>query len=288
LNYLHNKHPDMYECLDNYTIFDTSPTLHNLQREFLVSGSDNETKIHADKIKLVNVDLMNIAEGISPFLLASSKPTFVIALEVLDNLPHDKIMRCARSREVLQAEVIPFEASHGSETFRTLNDKLLEEILSRAPELYVPKVFEEPRWIPTVALGILLKLFECRPNSSIAFADFDWLPLPDVKSSIGIARSAMNDPLVTDMHGQDHTCYLSSPADVLCDILFPTDFDNLASFIKRIDHDNKFSVLYMKQHEFLLKHGTEEVEQTKSWLTGYSPLIHDFGNCSVLEVTRQK
>jgi hypothetical protein len=43
----------------------------------------------------------------------------------------------------------------------------------------------------------------------------------------------------------------------------------------------------MKQSEFMLKYGKHEVDQTKSWLTGYSPLINDFGNCSVLEVIPQ-
>ena len=58
LNHLREFHYDTYERLDRYTIFDTSPTLHELQREVLVDGS-----IHADKIKLINIDLMEVAEG---------------------------------------------------------------------------------------------------------------------------------------------------------------------------------------------------------------------------------
>ena len=303
LNHLRENHQETYDRLDSYTIFDTSPTLHGLQREFLIGSSDDlnndESKVHADKIKLVNVDLMNVAEGSSPFLDPTDKPTAVIALELLDNLPHDKIGMCMSSRDILQVEVHPLESSdpaarsHHSEIFTPLNDKLLQDILSIAPHLYAPTVSQGPRWVPTVALGVLMKIFECRPNATVAFADFDWLPAPDVTDSLklAIAERALGDPLVTDMTGKDHSCYLSSPPDALCDILFPTDFGRLAAFVNEFCATKKKSrgkfpitVSSLKQNEFLLKHGAHEVEKTKSWLTGYSPLIHDFGNCSVLEV----
>jgi hypothetical protein len=162
--------------------------------------------------------------------------------------------------------------------------------LSIAPELYVPKVSQGPRWIPTVALGVLLKLFDCRPNTRIAFADFDWLPPPDLAESCAaaLAEPSIGDPLVTDMEGNDYACYLSPPQDALCDILFPTDFERLARFVHAaINPTYNVSVSHMKQSEFMLKYGKHEVDQTKSWLTGYSPLINDFGNCSVLEVIPQ-
>ena len=42
-----------------------------------------------------------------------------------------------------------------------------------------------------------------------------------------------------------------------------------------------------KQADFLLKHGPEQVAATTSWLTGYSPMVDDFANCSVLTVTHR-
>lgn len=288
----------IYERLESYTIYDTSPTLHELQREV--------TSIHAYKMRLVNSDLIDIAEGSSPFLSQSNKPTVVIALELLDNLPHDKIARCIQSREIMQAEVVPFEGLyqnssstctqqlHYSEVFHPLNDDLLQNILCKAPGLYSPKLSQGPIWIPSVACGVLMKLYECRPNTSIALADFDWLPPPDIDNLLSPARAepTAGDPLVTDMNGKDHACYLSSPPNALCDILFPTDFKRLAAFVNHIhsakSNHSTFSVTSMKQSEFLLKHGMQEIQQTKSWLTGYSPLIDDFGNCSVLEVMTQQ
>ena len=233
LNHLNDSHPDMYDRLKSYTIYDTSPTLHELQRKVLIDDSS-----HADKVKLVNIDIMDIAEGNTPFLEPSDTPTALIALELLDNLPHDKIARCIDTGNILQAEVMPLESDASSdqidttipykEIFSPLNDPLLENIVSITPT-YNPTISQGPRWLPTVALGILLRLFECRPNSSLMFADFDWLPLPDADQR-NLIDKAVGDPLVTDMNGNDHSSYLTNPPNALCDKLFPTDFDRMQTF----------------------------------------------------------
>ena len=263
------------------------------------------------------------------FLPPADTPTALIALELLDNLPHDKIGRCIETGDILQAEVMPMTSldielsspvdeellqsvQHWNhldtsqpytETFSPINDPILQTILSVAPSVYTPLASHGPRWVPTVALGILMKLFECRPNSSVAFADFDWLPRPDLEGSsnanqygeedmISMAEPAVGDPIVTDMNGNDHLCYLTSPPDALCDILFPTDFGKLATFTDQLhqlrtetnENELAVSASAMKQNEFLMKYGSDEVNKTKGW-TGYSPMLEDFGNCSVLTVT---
>jgi hypothetical protein len=297
LNHLRLHHSDVYDRLIEYTIFDTSPTLYELQRQNLKNDS-----VIAEKINLINIDMIDIAEGTSSFLTPSDIPTTLIALELLDNLPHDKIVRCFETDEILQAEVTSVDYDDCSsdtlqpyhETFSPVRDALLNNILSLSPSLYTPFNSIGPRWIPSVALGILMRTFECRPNSAVAFADFDFLPPPDISSSPGdhnlmlAAEPAFGDPIVTDMKGNDHPCYLTSPP--LCDILFPTDFSRLASFTKSIlqsdDTSNRelpLSVAAMKQKDFLLQYGIDEVNRTTSW-TGYSPMINDFGNCSVLVV----
>lgn len=252
----------------------------------------------------------------SDFLTPSDIPTAVIAMELLDNLPHDKIGRCIKTGDILQAVLVPsddadgYEQSdrgsisthknidtsiHYTETFAPISDPLLRSIISIAPSLYTPTI--RPRWVPTVAIGILMKLYECRPNSSVAFADFDWLPPSNLSSNSrtrtaapsAVTAAADGDPIVTDMEGHDHECYLTSPPNELCDILFPTDFGRLANFadryITKATHNRiPYTTKAMKQSEFLNKYGPAEVEQTKGW-TGYSPMIHEFGNCSVLVIT---
>ncbi|EJK52189.1 hypothetical protein THAOC_28569, partial [Thalassiosira oceanica] len=156
LDYLHDFHFDAYEALQRYTIIDTSPTLHELQRKVL-----KERSKHADKVDLVNADLMDIAEGQSVFLPSSDVPTAVLAFELLDNLPHDKIARCVDTGNVLQAQVSAtrgdeFKSTHVDiyiETYSNLADPLLKRILEVRPSLYTPLASQGPRWVPTVALG---------------------------------------------------------------------------------------------------------------------------------------
>jgi Putative S-adenosyl-L-methionine-dependent methyltransferase len=47
---------------------------------------------------------------------------------------------------------------------------------------------------------------------------------------------------------------------------------------------NNFSTMVQvqKQYDFLQMYGPAQVQATTSWFTGYSPMIHDFENCSVL------
>ena len=290
LDHLHDFHFDAYEALQRYTIIDTSPTLHELQRKVL-----KERSKHADKVDLVNVDLMDIAEGHSVFLPSSDVPTAVLAFELLDNLPHDKMARCIDTGNVLQAQVSAdgMKSSHVDtsleyvETYSPLSDPLLKRISEVRPSLYTPLASQGPRWVPSVALGFLMRLYECRPNSSVAFADFDWLPPADVgtiparqDSDILMAEPAIGDPIVTDMSGKDHPCYLTSPPDAPCDILYPTDFGRLAAFASGLLSTDGLACQHMKQSEFLLRYGNAEVNRTRGY-TGYSPMIHDFGNTSV-------
>ena len=57
LNHLAEYYPESYERLQCYTIFDTSKTLHEYQREVLMSSR------HAKKFALVNTDMIDVAEG---------------------------------------------------------------------------------------------------------------------------------------------------------------------------------------------------------------------------------
>lgn len=207
-------------------------------------------------------------------------------MEVLDNLPHDKVR--AKSRKKLeQAEVRTTETGGKEEVFVPLMDPLLTNVLKRVPS-YV-KTTMSPVWVPSVACGVLRHLLKQRPNLSLAFADFDWLPPPDLELANETSSSywAHGEPIITDMDGTDHLCYLNAPPH--CDVLFPTDFQQLASFLKRsiADREN-WTVKVLKQGDFLQTFGPSHVQATKSWLTGHTPLLHDFSNCSVLTLTTQQ
>ena len=299
LDYLKTQKPDLYSNLTSYTLVDSSLTLHRLQKERL-GNSD-----HADKVRFERKDLLDVAEKRTAIVSKSEIPTIVLGMEVLDNLPHDKVR--AKSRKTIeQAEVRRIVTRNGGsnkeEIFVPLNDPLLSRVLKTVPA-YVK--MQQPTWVPTVACGVLHHFLTQRSNLSFAFADFDWLPPPDLlfleddeasSSSSSLSVWAEGEPIVTDMDGKDHPCYMNCPPN--CDILFPTDFNKLASFVKRSTaavaaastrrESNKASTIsstitsVYKQHEFLETFGPQHVRSTKSWLTGHTPLIDDFSNCSVL------
>lgn len=250
-----------------------------------------------------------------PILEKSNVPTIILGLEVLDNLPHDKVrVSSPTKRNMLeQAEIRQVaKDSKGSdyycetdleEVFVSLSDHLLSRVIDLVPSYLVNQY---PTWIPTVACGVIEHVASQRPNWRLVMADFDWLPPPDIRLASGPSKRqrpsaewARGEPLVTSMDGQDQECYLNAPP--LCDILFPTDFDKLACFVNGIITESaseiprgipgsaaKSNMLIVKvesQSEFLQRYGPEEVEATKSWLTGHTPLLHDFSNCSVLTVS---
>eukprot|EP00980_Cylindrotheca_fusiformis_P014483 scaffold3875_cov123-Cylindrotheca_fusiformis.AAC.3 len=218
-------------------------------------------------------------------LSKSDTPTIVLGLEILDNLPHDKV-RAKSRKNIEQAEVRTTRTGDKEEVFVALKDPLLSKVMKTVPS-YVRSV-QIPVWVPSVACGVMHHLLKQRPNLSLAFADFDWLPPPDLvpeaESNVPTSYWAHGEPIVTDMKGRDHPCYLAAPP--YCDVLFPTDFQLLGSFLKRSigDNENK-TVQVLKQSEFLQKFGPSHVKATKSWLTGHTPLLHDFSNCSVLTLT---
>jgi hypothetical protein len=271
LSYLKTSNPGIYEQLKSYTLIDSSPSLHKLQAQVLATGE------HASKLKFELMDLVDIAEGRRPLLSQSNVPTIVLGLEILDNLPHDKIR--GRTRKKLeQAEVQRTEGTNVRERFTALADPLLKTILDKVPMYGSPY----PRWVPSIACGVLQHIVHQRDNVAVALADFDWLPSPDLDANTPlkqISEIAEGEPIVTDMSGKDHECYLTAPSH--CDILFPTDFETLALFTKKslsTDQSARFQVKVQKQYDFLKEWGPEHVAKTQSrigWKQRHNPLLHD-------------
>ena len=293
LERLKKRYPSVYASLSSYTLLDASSTLQELQHETV-------SPLHKEKVKYIHQDLgdddFDFTWNLSGDACDDTQ-VVVIGLEVLDNLPHDKVMRLntdsgsSENDNYLQAEIV--QSSNSSlqeileESFKPLTDKHLKTVLHDLPD-FGPKRVGTVRWIPTVACNFIRKLYQTFPEAAILFADFDYLP-PASNMSNGdyVIRSidAEWDPLVTDMDGVDYECYLSSPK--LCDILFPTDFVRLSQYVKLYCHPD-LKVKIHKQGHFMNTFGSEEVSLTKSWFhLGYSPLVDEFLNCSILSVSNQ-
>ena len=273
LAHLQQKYPEVYERLSSYTIVDSSPSLHALQQDLLLQGE------FSSKLKFLQKDLTDVAESKTTLLPSVSKiPTIFLALELLDNLGHDKVIRDVASRKIEHAVI-----ENGEEVFRPLSDPLLKQVLLHLPSYGGSN--GKPIWVPSVACGVLMEIAKSRPNSWLVLADFDFLPTPDLDERTGERKTllAEGEPLVTDMNGIDHDCYLNSPQ--LVDVLYPVDFVKLARFSEKV-FANGGEVALKKQNTFLLDNGPSQVHATRSRWTRFSPMVHDFSNCSVLTVSR--
>jgi Putative S-adenosyl-L-methionine-dependent methyltransferase len=312
LDYIHATVPDdIYPNITSYTVIDYSKPLLDHQREIF------SATIHASKFLIRSLDLCEYAlsspgfdtavpSQVSLFSTKASPSkkrktiTIVIGLELLDNLPHDKIRYCDRTGQAEQTELTAVDATNGpmKEIFVPLSDLILQNILQYYPVVQSP--FQtECYWIPTVACGIIHGLFKERPDACLLFADFDSfvnaIPNPAVSAPTateGISSDtrtplpAVGDPVVTDMNDVDLSSYMQC-SETATDILFPTNFYALAYFVKacrQLVASRKFPLrtIVRKQNEVLQIHGPEQVHATTSWWTGYSPMIHDFVNCSIL------
>ena len=267
--------PDVYDRMISYTIVDASPSLHDFQRQTLQGGP------HSQKLKFQLQDLTDVAEEKASLLSSSEEPTIVMGLELLDNLAHDKV-RQSLNGKLEQAEITVDITGQLVENFVPLTDTLLSQSLNKLPSFGSSRPF----WFPSVACGVLKHITEVRPNASILLADFDWLPQPDLEGEVPERRSTWADgePIVTDMKGVDHECFLHAPH--LVDILYPTEFSKMAAILRKLCR--RHPVAFTKQADFLQTYGDKDIEATKSWLTGYTPLLEDFGNCSILTVSRRK
>ena len=284
LSRLRSDYPALYEKI-TYTIFDASPTLHELQKQELHAHGHVD-----DKVEFVLRDMTDVAEGVGDFLSSSPdlRPTIVIACELLDNLAHDKVTRCRRTRALQQAEVIEnassVEGTECREVFEPLTDPLLAELIEDAPS-FVSGTGRRPIWIPTVACGVIRRLYEERPNASMILADFDWLPALDLEERSIVRRASVladGEPIITDMDDVDHVCYATAPRR--CDILFPTDYLRLADYVRK-RAKGLAQVRVTKQADFLLEYGRDHVDATRGWIGGFTPLLEDFSNYSILAAT---
>lgn len=297
LHALQTQAPDVYEQITQYTLIDNSPTLLELQQETV-------SQEYRDKMAFRHLDLLQVAEQpfskdtemslLTPNLHSNDHnrnttdtTTFVLALEVLDNLPHDKIRIRSGSQMIEQAEIHPQPDGTLEEVFVPLTDPLLQQLVTK----FIGTQRRPVTWFPTVAYRLLQQILEQQPTTQLLLMDFDSLPHPDrLRNHHRNSTWAYGEPLVTDMDDMDHLCYLTPRDDQHCDILFPTDFRQLHRAAQTILSSSSSSssssqVTTAKQSQFLQAYGPAQVEATQSWLTGYTPLLHDFVNCSALTVT---
>jgi len=297
LNFLKRSAPEIYKDA-RYTIIEISPTLAEVQRNRLIPQ-------HQEKIEVLEQDFLDIK------WVCKHRNPFIIAMEVLDNMPHDKVMWDADLHCMMET----FIEGNGTpdfpyhEKFRPIQDKWINQMLEIDPGIkeklkqnstagekasanWWPNLFRKAEsqnvsaaFIPTCTLQFFNVLKASFPDCSIIIQDFDDLPPPEnPQGKDDGSLNAYNVPLVSskDMNSgksQDYLSYLVNSGMV--DIFFATDFDLLSKMCSEVLQCGKtLSQPYVLKGSTFMK-TYAQIEHTKT-MSGFNPILEDFENTSFL------
>jgi hypothetical protein len=299
LDYLQLQRPDVYETC-RYTIAEISPSLAQKQRARLAR--------HGDK---VDVRVQSFLEWRS----AAECCCAVIALEVLDNLPHDKVVtgsNSPRDPTAWKQVHVCSDAETGelSEATSAMTDALIveaarwfcvprvepalpftwrpEELLRRAVLRNLQRQREnrevardaskQAAFVPTGAIQLMHVLRDAFPRHRLLVADFDQLPpsnAPRDANLPGALEGCINAPIVSSQTS------LGARADHASYLLKNQSAD---VFFATDFHAlarayqgicAKSHVSVLKSSEFCRRYAAVAMTTTRS---GYNPLLEDFAN----------
>lgn len=256
LDHLETNHPTIFrECFGTYHLVDASPTLLELQK--------TTTQRFRHRMKFRQCDMLDVVEGRAQLVEKGiDKHTVTVFCEVLDNLPHDRVVH--QRGKYFQTELVPTADAARNTLPQEIERALTDPLLQRCLETHPPYT----GWYPSVAVALLQHL---ALSCDVWIADFDHLETTD------------GAPLITDMQGQDHPHYWIPDADsnssLLTDILFPTNFGLLQRSVQQCNT----SCVVQKQAEFLRRY-PDIVNGTRTLWRSYTPMLDDFPNCSVLTI----
>lgn len=288
LDYFSNHFPLHYGKIQ-YHMIETSKLLHEHQKQITSSSK------HSSKISCYNQSIIDDNLSIS-----NESPCFILALELLDNLPQDKIKFESNSMTPLQGLVLTNENARYSmselvyvEEFEPVSDywinhtlflmnelnyhhpstnsysldKFYYYLLSRInSELQNPY---ESEFIPTMIVKFLYNMKNHFPDHQLIISDFDYLPdaipghcSPVVQTYISNATIACSN-------------YLLKRG--LFDIFFPISFHLLSDLYSLIMNSNSSTI--MTQNHFMKQYADLGSTTTKS---GFNPLLEEFKNVSMM------
>ncbi|CAM9748321.1 unnamed protein product, partial [Chrysoparadoxa australica] len=280
LNHLKEYSPDLYKHTLYHTV-EISPRLAKQQLK--------RVGPHHSNFKVINQDILSW----STHQKTERRPCFVLAFELLDNLPQDKISwweeeggdKGNESKHHLCEAVIVAAKEPKRGDFSASSGSLVASLASGTPLARE----HSATFVPTGQLQLVEVLKNSFPAHRAMMFDFDSLPPPaplhpsdplDPSLAVDLPLPAALEPLTSsrDRHAhlaKDLPSYLVQPGTA--DIFFPIDFINLQALYNGIcrsePHASKAKLL--KQGAFMSMHAP--LMQTKT-RTGYNPLVEDFEN----------
>lgn len=260
LDHIQRAAPSVYATME-YTVVDISAAMHSRCKEV---ASSHEV------IRLVHSSCLDWNE-------VMGDPCHVVALEMIDNMPHDKVTWTPDGAWT-EAVVAELEGQYKEEQ-REVQDPLIKQALAHWLHLNgEPQISLWDRlqgrssievWLPTATLRFFEVLREHLPRARLLLADFDELPstVPGLYGPIVQRR---------DRKGgyEEFNSYMVQMGS--CDIFFPTDFE----LLKRM-HGEVLGIhsQVIKSSEFIAKYANVTLSRTK---TGYNPMLEDYANTSFL------
>ncbi|KAF4137322.1 putative S-adenosyl-L-methionine-dependent methyltransferase [Phytophthora infestans] len=306
LNYLKEQAPDVY-AKTKYTLIEISPVMAERQR-------NRVAVVHPEQCSVVNQDILTFADTHAPV----NSQCFFLALEVLDNLPHDKVtVQNGKWYETIVK--MGSEANAGpllEEAMRPVKDMLIRQTLryfgcelplrvsyknnfSLAQRVRRMLGKDAPAlssaFIPTGAMQLLNTLRTAFPKHHLIAADFDSLPAPNLDenspvkaiehplSSTATSSGALfagNAPLVASkLTGETKDHDTYLVQGGIADIFFATDFSRLKKAYCSALERQTDEVSVVKSSDFLKEFA--DVQKTKT-ITRYNPLLEDYSNTSFI------
>jgi hypothetical protein len=289
LDTLREEHREIYTHVE-YHVVEISAKLRSKQAERLKPRHGAHVHFHSSNLLLSGCSI-----PVEP------RPCTIIAMEVLDNLPHDQIKFSNTDGTLMEALVYSNpQATYGStpgkywREFQTARDPLVLEYAALAERMQwswpsltgrpLNRLFENLgvfdyinpwscEFIPTGALQMLKSLVKLFPRHSLLCSDFHVLPdtIPGHSSPV----------VQTRYKGVTVPCSSVLLERGLFDIFFPTDFARLAQIHKLLRPGNGNLNQKIQKHAAFLKtwahpHHLRET-CTKS---SYNPMLQDFENVS--------
>jgi len=287
LDYIRENDPQVYNSMEYRTI-EISPQLAKQQRQTIEKSKFGRD--HSQHVETVQMDVLT-------WNVPVRHPCYVLAMEVIDNLPHDVIRYDPTTGRPLQGVVLIDEQGEFEEAYTASMDELPQKYLSlreklgykhlplshpqRTPAIlrrafhslpYTGKLSSK-EFIPTTLLQLLDVLNEYFPHHHLLLSDFDSLPnaIPGYMSPVVQTRYQRSMvPCTTYLVQQGYF-----------DIFFPTDFEELQGLYGMLcpSYFGTRRTQIVTHKEFLEKWGDLKATTTRS---GENPMTDYYKNVRML------
>ena len=287
LDYIREKDPQVYNYVQ-YRIVEISAALARRQRETLQQSQ--YAAEHAQHVEIIQKDFLS-------WSIPIPQPCFILAMELIDNLPHDIIRYDPRSGQPLQAVVLIDPDGEFDEMYTPSMDELPRRYLSLREKLgrrhlplfhpqSIPSFLRQfiralpysgklsaKEFVPTTLLSLLDVLSQYFPHHHLILSDFDSLPNAIPGYMAPVVQTRYQRAMVPC------TTYLVQQG--YFDIFFPTNFEELRGIYSILcpSYFGTRRTQILTHRHFMERWGDMEATTTKS---GENPMRDYYENVKML------